>query len=126
MQIDNKHKIKSFTDLNAWRESHKLVILIYKASETFPKNEIFGLTNQIRRAAVSISSNIAEGFSRNTTKDKDHFYTLARGSLAELQNQILIARDVDYLSKEDFDKIAKQTVVINKLISGLKRIHTRY
>ncbi len=115
-------KIKSFTDLNAWKESHKLVLMIYKETENFPKSEMFGLTNQIRRAAVSVVSNIAEGFSRLTVKDKCHFYSMSHGSLTELQSQLLIARDLNFLDKKVFDDIARQTVEVAKLLSGLKRI----
>lgn len=93
-------KIRSFTDLFAWKEGHKLVLKIYNISENFPQKEVFGLTNQIRRAAVSITSNIAEGFSRLTTKDKCQFYAIAIGSLTELQNQLLVARDVGYITQE--------------------------
>jgi len=98
-----QQKIKSFTDLLAWKTGHKLVIDTYKYTENFPSKEIFGLTNQIRRCVVSITSNIAEGFSRGSTKDKANFYNIALGSLAELQNQILIAKDVNYLIKEEFN-----------------------
>jgi len=115
-------KIKSFTDLYAWKEGHKLVLMTYKVTEKFPTKEIFGLTNQMRRSAISITSNIAEGFSRATAKDKRYFYSIAQGSLTELQNQLLIARDVGYIKGEEFQKIAKQTVAANKLLNGLKRI----
>ena len=73
----------------------------------------------MRRCAVSITSNIAEGFSRHTYKDKVQFYSISQGSVTELQSQIMIAKDVDYLNKNDFDKIASQTVTVNKLINGL-------
>lgn len=76
-------KIKSFTDLNVWKEGHKLVLQVYKLTKEFPKEELFGLTNQIRRAAVSITSNIAEGFSRHSYKEKLQFYSTALGSLTE-------------------------------------------
>lgn len=104
-----------------------MVLKIYKETENFPSKEIFGLTNQMRRAAVSVTSNIAEGFGRNTVKDKCQFYSISHGSVLELQNQILVARDVGYLSQERFNQIAKQTVDVSKLISGLKRIkNTKY
>ncbi len=122
-----KKKIRSFTDLNAWKEAHRLVLMVYRATEGLPTQEMFGLTSQTQRAAVSISSNIAEGFNRTTVNDKHRFYSTAQGSLAELQNQLLIARDLEYLKEASFQEIARQTVVANKLINGLKRIqNTRY
>jgi four helix bundle protein len=116
------NKIKNFTDLNAYKEAHKLVLIIYKVTNKFPKEEKYSLIDQMRRAVVSITSNIAEGFSRNTIKDKCQFYTLAQGSLTELQSQLLISRDLSYITKEDFNQIANLTVTVNKLINGLKRI----
>ena len=112
-------KIKSFTDLNAWKEAHKLVLDIYKVTKDFPKEELFGLVIQMRRAVVSISCNIAEGFSRRTALDKNKFYNISQGSITELQNQLLIARDVKYIDNEAFKNLAEQTVVINKMINGL-------
>lgn len=79
-------KIKSFTDLQAWKEGHKLVLLIYEMTDDFPKKEVYALASQMQRAAVSFTSNIAEGFSRQTDKDKSHFYIMALGSTTELQN----------------------------------------
>ncbi len=120
-------KIKSFTDLYAWREGHKLILIIYKTTKDFPKEEIFGIISQMRRCAISITSNIAEGFSRNTNKDKHQFYSMAQRSLTELQNQLLIAKDVGYLKNSDFQEIAQQTIIVSKLINGLKRIiNTKY
>ena len=112
-------KIQSFTDLNAWKEGHKLVLSVYQVTATLPKDEKFGLTDQIRRAAVSITSNIAEGFSRYGSKEKQQFYRVALGSLTELQNQLLIIRDVGYMPKEKFNELAYQSVVASKLINGL-------
>jgi len=112
-------KIKSFTDLNAWKEAHKLVLIIYQITRNFPKEELFGLVNQIRRAAVSITSNIAEGFSRSSYKEKSQFYAVALGSLTEVQNQLLIARDLGYITKDKFIEIANMTVTVNKLLNGL-------
>ena len=112
-------KIKSFTDLNAWKEGHKLVLLIYKITKEFPKEEQFGLVNQLRRAVICITSNIAEGFSRSSYKEKSQFYSMALGSLTEVQNQLIIARDLGYMTKEEFRILAEQTITINKLLNGL-------
>ncbi len=115
-------KIKSFADLNAWKQGHLLILNIYKITKKFPQEERYGLISQMQRAAVSITSNIAEGFSRNTNKDKFQFYCMAHGSLTELQNQLIISRDLKYLDKIKFDSIAQQTIVVGKLINGLKKI----
>jgi len=122
-----KQKIKSFTDLNAWKEGHKLVLMIYQITKSFPKEELFGLTSQLRRCAISITSNIAEGFSRRSYKEKIQFYHISQGSVTELQNQLLIARDVKYISADSFTEIADESVVVHKIINGLikksKEIH---
>lgn len=112
-------KIESFTDLIAWQEAHKLVLLIYIITKTYPKEEQYCLVDQQRRSSISISSNIAEGFSRRGRKEKLQFYYTARGSLTELQNQLLVARDVGYLPSQSFSEIAQKTVVVSKLINGL-------
>jgi len=116
---NTQFKINSFRDLIAWQESHKLVLEIYKETKNFPNEEIFGLTNQIRRASVSITSNISEGFNRISLKEKLQFYYIALGSLAEVQNQLLIAKDVDYIKADVFDKIQMQLVIAQKLLNGL-------
>lgn len=114
-------KIKSFTDLDSWKEGHKLVLMIYRITRSFPKEELFALMSQVRRAVVSITSNIAEGFSRQTYKDKIQFYAIALGSVTELQNQILIEKDVGYISEQEFQEAANQSIVVNKLINGMIR-----
>ncbi len=115
----NIKKIQSFKDLYAWQEGHQLVLYVYETTKTFPKEELFGLTNQLRRAAVSITSNIAEGFSRNSYKEKSQFYSMALGSLTEVQNQLLIAKDINYLSLENYNKLEMQTIIISKILNGL-------
>lgn len=117
-------KIKSFMDLDAWKEGHALVLDIYKITKRFPKEEIFGLISQMRRCAVSITSNIAEGFSRQSYKEKLQFYSIAQGSVTELQNQLLISKDVSYITEDEFQKIAEQAVKVHKIINGLIR-HSR-
>ncbi|OJI08196.1 MAG: four helix bundle protein [Candidatus Vogelbacteria bacterium CG22_combo_CG10-13_8_21_14_all_37_9] len=96
--------IKNFKDLIAWQEAHKLVLMTYLITKKFPDDEKYALTNQIRRCVVSVSSNIAEGFGRNSALEKSHFYSIARGSILELENQLLIARDLSYLKNESYDK----------------------
>ena len=113
------NKIKSFTDLNAWKEAHKLVVMIYKITKDFPKEETYSLIDQMKRCSVSITSNIAEGFSRQSKKEKIQFYFISKGSLTELQNQLLVAKDVGYLGKNEFKSTAEQTVAVHKLINGL-------
>lgn len=90
-------KIKSFTDLNAWKKSHTLLLEIYRITKEFPSDERFGLVDQMRRCIVSVTSNIAEVFSRKTKKEKAQFIYTALGSITELQNQLLIARDLHYI-----------------------------
>ena len=112
-------KIKNFTDLNAWKQAHVLVLDIYNLTKDFPKEEQFGLISQLRRAVVSITSNIAEGFSRNSYKEKTQFYSMSLGSLTEVQNQLIISRDLGYISKKEYSGIADQTIIVSKLLNGL-------
>lgn len=116
---NTRKKAVKFTDLEVWQEGHALVVSIYKHSNSWPASEQFGLTSQIRRAIVSVTSNIAEGFSRSTKSDKKHFYTIAHGSLAEVQNQLLIAYDIGFLDDEVFKKLANKSVTVHKLLTGL-------
>lgn len=116
--MENKVKIKSFTDLIVWQEGHKLAILIYKETKVFPKEEIYSLTNQMRRAATSVTSNIAEGFGRHTYKEKVQFYYQAQGSLTELKNQILLAHDIGYLSKDKLFTLGEQANITHQLLQG--------
>lgn len=111
--------VKSFTDLNTWKEGHLLVLAIYKMTKLFPSDEKFSLTNQIRRASVSVTSNIAEGFSRNSNKEKIQFYYTALGSLTEVQNQLLISRDLEYINSSLFKELSQRTVTVSKLLNGL-------
>ena len=112
-------KIRTFRDLYAWQEAHKFVLMVYALSKKFPKEELFALTSQLRRAVVSITSDLAEGFSRTSYKEKANFYTIALGSLTESQNQLIIALDINYVEKADFEKVWGQSVTVSKLINGL-------
>jgi len=119
MQEQNKQKITTFSDLYVWKEGHKLVLMIYQITKLFPSQENFALVDQMCRAVVSITSNIAEGFSRQGIKEKIQFYLMAKGSLTEIQNQLLVARDIDYLKKQEFEILANQTIKISKITNGL-------
>lgn len=112
-------KIKSFTDLKTWQEGHKLVLLVYRITKTFPREETYSLIDQMRRAAASITANIAEGFGRQTYKEKVQFYYLAQGSLIELKNFILIARDVGYLNENSLKELVLQANLTHQLLQGL-------
>src|SRR3989344_7903284 len=119
--MDQPDKIRDFTDLETWKKSHELVLKIYKATRQFPKSETIGLISQIQRAAVSITSNIAEGFGRQTIKEKIQFYYQAHGSLTEVKNQLILSKDLNYISKEEFDKILRMLITSHKLLQGLLR-----
>ena len=115
--MEEKVKIRNFSDLIAWQKAHQLALMIDKVSENFPTREQFGLSNQMRRASVSIGPNIAEGFGRGTAKDKTQFYLVALGSLYELQSQFYIARDLGYIGNDGLIKeLSEET---GRLISGL-------
>lgn len=114
-------KIMLFTDLHVWKEGHTLVLMVYRITNEFPNREMFGLVSQMRRSSLSITSNIAEGFGRRSYREKVQFYTTARGSLTELENQLLVSKDVGYLSSSDYQQITIQATSVHKLINGLIR-----
>lgn len=116
MTMNNK-RIQTFTDLIVWKEGHKLVIQVYKVTKNFPAEEIYGITSQIRRASVSVTSNIAEGFSKKNYKEKIQFYYVASASLSEVKNQLLISRDVGYLQVEEYNKLVEQIDSAHKLLN---------
>ena len=106
-------------DLKVWQESINLVRIIYDEILGFPKNEEYGLASQIRRAAVSIPSNIAEGCGRGTNKELYHFLNVASGSLAEVETQLFIAKSLGYI--DDLNAIDKQMETVQKLLAGFKK-----
>ena len=108
----------SFEKLDVWRLSRELTADIYRLTKAFPKDEMFGLSSQIRRASISVASNIAEGTSRTSGKDKAHFSVIAYSSLMEVLNQVIIACDLEYISQEDSDSLRiKVNEISNKLIA---------
>lgn len=113
--------IKSFTELGAWQVAHSLRISILKEIKKFPDEYKYGLSGQLQRTAISVGSNIAEGFGRRTIKDKRRFYDIARGSLTELQDQLIVSKDMGLVSSETFKKLALKSVSAHRLIFGLIR-----
>lgn len=114
---------KSFRDLKVWQNATDFTVQIYKVTTAFPKEEIFGLTSQMRRAAVSIGSNIAEGFGRKSYREKDNFYSIAYGSLLEVESQVIIAYRIGYFSNEVYDYLDKEIAALRKMLNGLMKVN---
>ena len=114
-------KMKSYRDLIVWQKSMRLVTRIYLITKELPKNEVYGLTSQIRRSSISLPSNIAEGYGRNSTNDYIRFLQIACGSLYEVQTQLEICRNLEYLSKELFNEIYEQSREIERMLNSLIR-----
>lgn len=108
--------IQTYTEIKAWQLSMELVTLIYRLTENFPKHEMFGLTNQIRRAAVSIPSNISEGFGRNSNGDFSHFLGFANGSLCEVETQLGIAQNLGFINEEAYNFMMAKTLECGKTL----------
>ena len=117
--MQETQKITNFKQLYTWKIGHELVLSIYQITKSFPREEIHGLTDQMRRAAVSITSNIAEGFGRKGLKEKIQFYYLSLGSSTELENQLIICHDIHYIDQNIYDKIQDQITQSQRLLSSL-------
>jgi four helix bundle protein len=109
----------SYKDLVAWRKAMRMALEIYRATRAFPKDETYGLGNQLRRAAVSVPSNIAEGQGRYSRREFQHFLNNARGSLAEIETQILLARELVYLSRTEADGLLMKAGEVGRILNGL-------
>lgn len=108
--------MRDFHKLGIWQRSHQLTLDVYKMSKSFPKDELFGLKSQIRRAASSIPTNIAEGCGRASNNDFAHFLQIAIGSASEVEYELLLAHDLEYINEEAFKKLTSETIVIRKMI----------
>jgi len=117
--MEKVKEIRSFRDLILWHRSMELVKEVYQVTKPFPKEEIFGLTSQVRRAAVSIPSNIAEGHARLSRKEFQHYLGNARGSLAELQTQIILGKELGFLSEKEMEAILDKATEVGRLLNGL-------
>lgn len=116
--VNSNYIMKTFRDLLIWQKAMALVTKCYRATKQLPKEELFGLTSQIRRCSISIPSNIAEGFGRGTNKDYHRFLTIAMGSLFEFQTQIEIAFNLQYISADEFNTIYEDSRELERMLSA--------
>jgi four helix bundle protein len=112
-------KIKSFEDLMIWQRSHLIVVKLYQITNEFPREELYGITNQIRRAAVSVPNNIAEGFGRYSTKEYIQYLIQARGSLHEVRYLVMLSKNLDYISAENETYLINEINEIGKMLNGM-------
>ncbi len=115
--------MRNFRELQIWQKSHQFTLKTYLFTKNYPKEELFGLTSQMRRSSASIPTNIAEGCGRNTNPDFKRFLVIASGSSAELEYQLILSKDLDYISELTFNKLEKELIEIRKMIhSFIKKI----
>lgn len=112
-------RVFSFEKLIAWQKGRELAVLIYKTTKQFPKDELFGLTSQMRRCSISIASNLAEGSGRISFKDKARFTEIAYSSSLELLNQLILSTDLEYINENEYTHIREKVLEVNMLIDGL-------
>ena len=117
--------METHKDLRVWQQSIEMVTSIYLMTKAFPKDELFGLVSQMRRAAVSVPSNIAEGYARGTDREKLHFLRISSGSMSEIETQLMLSLNLGYVSQEAFDELSENVTSVwkqlNALISSLKK-----
>jgi len=111
--------LKNYRDLKVWQKSYRLCLDLYRITKTFPKEERYGLTSQIRRSAVSIPSNIAEGYGRKTTADYLRSLYIAYGSVCELETQVLLSGDLNYVNKENLKALKDDTEEVERMLKVL-------
>ena len=113
--------MRDFSKLTIWQRRHQLTLRIYELTQSFPKNELYGITSQIRRASLSIPTNIAKGCGRSSEKELARFLTIAVGSLSEVQYLLILSSDLKFISKDDFDALNKVVVEIRKMLYSYHR-----
>lgn len=111
-------KTNNFEDLDVWENAHQFVLTVYKLTNQFPKEELFGLTSQFRRAAISIPANIAEGYKKRGIKDKLRFYNISEGSGEECRYYLILSKDLGYISLGDFEKYNSLLTSVSKQLSA--------
>ena len=116
--------MKDFRTLNVWQKGHKLAVMIYQKTKTFPKEEVYGITSQLRRAIVSIPTNLAEGCGRGSDKDFAKFAQIAIGSASESEYLILLSNELGYIDKNDSDELIEKVCEIKRMLTSLiKNLH---
>ena len=113
--------MKDFRQLKVWEKAHQVALAIYKATKEFPKEELYGLTSQIRRASMSIPTNISEGCGRNTDAEFARFLQIAMGSASETEYQLLLSHDLGFLNKEQYDKLNIEVTEVKRMLASLLR-----
>ncbi|MGZ3864098.1 MAG: four helix bundle protein [Bacteroidia bacterium] len=111
-------KTTTFKGLIVWQKAHKLVLEVYKVSKKFPKEEVYALTSQLRRAAVSVPANIAEGYKKKTAAAKMNYLNISEGSLEEIKYYFILATDLEYLTQNEFDKLTENAEEVGRLLNG--------
>lgn len=119
-------KVKTFQDIVAWKKAHELVLYVYQITDNYPKCEEFGLKQHTRKTAFSIPSNIAEGFKRKSGIEGIRFYNISEGSLEELKYQLLLGKDLKYISESDYHKILEMAEETGRLLCGWKKAQENY
>ena len=110
--------MKDFRTLKVWEKAHKLSLSIYKCTRTFPKDELYGMTSQIRRASSSIGANIAEGCGKDSDAELRRYFIIAMGSSSELENYLLLAKDLEYVGQEEYVKIQNELIEVRKMLNA--------
>ncbi len=110
--------MKDFRKLDVWGKAHQLTLAVYKTTATFPKEELYGLTSQIRRASVSIPANIAEGCGRGSDAELARFFQIAMGSASELEYHLLLARDLDFLKAGDYEQLENNVTEVKRMLTS--------
>ena len=111
--------MKDFKELRVWSKAHELAILVYKLTRAFPRDEVYGLTSQVRRSAASIGANIAEGYGRHSDGEMTRFLQIARGSASETEYHLLLAKDLGFLQEADFQVAEQAVVVVQRMLTAL-------
>jgi four helix bundle protein len=111
--------MKSFKELQVWQKAHGMTLNVYRVTREFPKDEMYGLTSQLRRSAASVGANIAEGCGRRSDGEMCRFLQIARGSASEIEYHLLLARDLRYLAERDFQELSKQADEVQRMLTAL-------